>query len=597
MNLIKENGSLKLTAPNYTLVFLKDKPFVYVYDGSGEKFTELFVLSSVHSIHGQDDTTWIDSWEIIETASEISVRLRVGSSLWKQKTYQFTCSSDRFSYEIEVQGEGALLETHYFGGYQSAELRWGSGFFWSGQNFTQGFNPEPDSTENYLFPPGESTSIGLTGVPLPGKDDWFFTPAPFCFCFQGKKTWIGMGVETRPGHNRFTEYGYHAKKSCFYLSLSYEGQTRVDDIYQLPKVGFYFGEDKYQVLEAHVKFFNKTGIKQVDRKRRIPAWWQEPIFCGWGAQSHHAAGYGGNAQDYSRQMLYEKFLAQLESHRVSPGTMVLDDKWQATYGDNCIDESKWPDLQGFINQQHTQGRKVLLWLKAWDPEGIPVEECVTNASGISIAVDPTNPAYERRLRASVSMMLSPEGYDADGFKIDFTARIPSSPGVKMYSELWGLELMKLYLWILYDQAKKVKPDALIMTHTPHPYLADVTDMIRLNDINIDSDVTSAMVHRAKVAAIACPNAIIDTDNWPMKNKAAWRKYLHIQPELGIPSLYFASHIDNTGEALNGRDFSLIRKVWERHRRNILQESEAESIGLNKKKKKTFRLNINWQPPW
>jgi hypothetical protein len=597
MNLTNENGCLTLTAQDYSLEFLKDRPFVNIKNKNGERFAQIFVLSSVHSSTGRDDTTWMDSWEVQKTYNEIIIRRCAGSSIWQRKIYSFYCYPERFNYSMEIHGMGDLLEAQYFGGFHSAEPRWGSGFFWSGQNFKEGFTPEPNFTEDYHFEPGESASIGLTGVPLPGKGDWFFTPPPFCFCFKGKKNWLGMGVEAGPGENLYSEYSYHAKNNCFYLSLSYDGRTQVYGKYLLPKIGFDFSDGKYKVLAAHVKANNNNVRNLANPKHRMPNWWQEPIFCGWGEQCYLSAVEGGSAQDYSRQQLYDRFLSQLASQKISPGIVVLDDKWQQSYGENLVDKQKWPALPEFSRNQHSQGRKVLLWLKAWDPEGIPVGECITNAGGMPIGVDPTNPDYERRLRNSIVEMLSPDGYDADGFKIDFTARIPSSPGVKMHGNLWGLELMKKYLWIVYDETKKVKPDALIMTHTPHPYFADVVDMVRLNDINIDHDVNSAMARRAKVASIACPNALIDTDNWPMKNKAAWRKYLKLQPELGIPSLYFTSHIDKTLEVLNEKDFSLIRKVWDKHRRNLATQSNSECQNLRKKKKKFFSLNINWQPPW
>ena len=146
------------------------------------------------------------------------------------------------------------------------------------------------------------------------------------------------------------------------------------------------------------------------------------------------------------------------------------------------------------------------------------------------------------------MMLS--GYDADGFKLDFTARLPSGPGLRKYGSAWGLEMMRLYLSILYGEAKQTKPDALVMTHTPHPYLGDVLDMIRLNDINTGRAVGPAMRHRARIAALALPDALIDTDNWPMPDRAAWREYTELQPELGIPSLYFRKpHRQNRGSAV------------------------------------------------
>jgi hypothetical protein len=456
----------------------------------------------------------------------------------------------------------------YFGGYSSALLRWGSGFFWSGQKFLQGFNCEPNAGEVNHFAPAEGSGIELMGVPLPGKSDWFFTPPPFCFGFRGEEGWLGLGVEAAPGQNNYTQFRYNGGRECFHLSLAYEGHQRVDGRYLLPAIGFDFAEDEYAVLAAHVASLRANGLAPQPEPRARPAWWYEPIFCGWGAQVYLAEVARGKAPGFSRQRLYENFLKTLEDHQVDPGIVVLDDKWQASYAENRADESKWPDLRGFVDQQHARGRRVLLWLKAWDPEGIPVEECITNARGAALAIDPSNPDFARRLRESVRWMLSAEGLNADGFKIDFTARIPSGPAIRAYGAVWGLELMKLYLQVIYREAKKTKPDALIMTHTPHPYLADVLDMVRLNDINKDKDVTAAMTLRAQVARIACPEAIIDTDNWPIKDRATWREYLRLQPQLGVPSLYYASHIDTTREPLEAEDYESIRQVWEQYRASL-----------------------------
>ena len=104
-----------------------------------------------------------------------------------------------------------------------------------------------------------------------------------------------------------------------------------------------------------------------------------------------------------------------------------------------------------------------------------------------------------------------------------------------------------------------------MSHTPHPYLQDVVDMIRLNDISHGRDINESMTHRARVAAIACPTISIDTDDWPMPDKDAWRAYTRLQPQLGVPSLYYVTHIDSTGEALDAEDYRLIRESWAQYR--------------------------------
>ena len=104
----------------------------------------------------------------------------------------------------------------------------------------------------------------------------------------------------------------------------------------------------------------------------------------------------------------------------------------------------------------------------------------------------------------------------------------------------------------------------MMTHTPHPAFVDVTDMIRLNDmIGGVRSVVPQMRHRAQVALAACPELLIDTDDWRVPSLAAWREYLEVKPELGIPSLYYVSHLDATGEALEPRDYAAIAAAWSR----------------------------------
>lgn len=561
MEVLNQNNEKLLRAERYYLRLPADRPFVVLESPQGEQLAELFPFSSVHPLDGRDDTYQTGPWEFQPTADGYTLSCTVRSTAWTAKTYRFRCTPRRLTYEIEVEGEGRLAEALYFGGYYAESLRWGSGFFWSGQRFRQVFNPEPNIPEIFHHHPISHTRIDMTGVPIPARGDWFFTPPPFCFAAQVTDGWLALGVEAAPGSNTFMEYHYCGSEGAFYLALSYEGYTTVRGRVTLPAIGFDFAPDEYTALGAHVAALRAAGLVPIPHRETTPDWWQTPIFCGWGAQCHIASQEGGRAPEYARQSLYEDFLAALETHDLRPGIIVLDDKWQATYGDSRADTAKWPDLPGFIAGQHRRGRRVLLWFKAWDPEGVPVEECITHPGGLPVAVDPTHPAYERRLRAAIRQMLSPAGYDADGFKIDFTARIPSGPGLRGHRPVWGLELMRHYLSIIYDEAKQAKPDALIMTHTAHPYLADVLDMIRLNDINIGQDVLRAMMHRARVARLACPEAIIDTDNWPITDRATWRAYVALQPELGVPSLYYATHLDATGEPLTDDDYRLIREGW------------------------------------
>lgn len=393
MQVTIENGTPAVSAENYHLLVLGDRPFVYVMGKNGEPVATLFVLSSVHPLNGRDDTTAMSSWNVSEEGDVVTLTVSASSSVWTEKTVRFRCFRERFVYEIELIGEGQLAEAQFFGGYYSGHVRWGSGFFVSDQAFKQGFNPEPNKDEISYFNGDASSTIDLMGVPLPGRSDWFFTPPPFCFAFATNVAptaagWMSMGVEARPGENNYTAYRYRGGRGHFSLALDYEGYTAVSGRYQLPVIAFDFGTNEYEVLAKHTQALRNAGYVPSQRPIPKPGWWLEPSFCGWGAQGYVARMENGRAPDYARQSLYDQFLATLAANEIDPGIVVLDDKWQAHYGENEVDTEKWPDLPGFIGRQHAQGRKVLLWLKAWDPEGVPAEECIRNAAGCRLPLTP-----------------------------------------------------------------------------------------------------------------------------------------------------------------------------------------------------------------
>ncbi|HSJ58340.1 MAG TPA: hypothetical protein VLC95_14245, partial [Anaerolineae bacterium] len=103
----------------YALTFPEGGPFVHLDDANGRRVAELFVLSGIHPLQGRDDTLRLGSWEVDETEDATILSLRVESSAWRRKTYRFVCRPRSFTYEVEVEGSGALAEVEYFGGYYS----------------------------------------------------------------------------------------------------------------------------------------------------------------------------------------------------------------------------------------------------------------------------------------------------------------------------------------------------------------------------------------------------------------------------------------------------------------------------------------------
>jgi hypothetical protein len=250
-----------------------------------------------------------------------------------------------------------------------------------------------------------------------------------------------------------------------------------------------------------------------------------------------------------------------------PATIVVDDGWQLRYARPEPDVGRWPDLRGWIDARHARGQRVLLWWKAWDRDGLPPEWCVRDGAGVGIAADPSNPEYEAHLRAQIRAMLGSVGLGADGLKIDFTGSTPSGPGLRRHGTEWGVSLLHRLLAIAHDEAKRTRPDALLITHAPNPAFADVTDMLRLNDMMRMEDrlpglpAVAQMTHRARVAAAAIPGALVDTDDWETPDLATWRAYWQMKGELGVPALYYADTVGFDQDPFTEADYALMREVF------------------------------------
>lgn len=524
--------------------------------------------------HAAFDTT--DGWD--ETLAVLPPRLVEGrieverrSTRWERAVVSLACGEGQLELRASVRGRGALAEVNLLA-LRSLLPHRPTGLLPSGYaigTLTKLFCPNPAQATG-IRPVHEPAAVGVTGDGEPGRHHWFFTPAPLYFAFaeEEEREWIDLGLAAPVEELTFVEAAYAPRDGGFHLRLEYEGQTHVDGEFAAPALVITPAvPDPSTGLRRHRDDLAARGAAPPVAEREQPEWWRAPIFCGWGAQCHLADSSGtGIAADYATQENYDAFLGRLEEEGIVPGTVVLDDKWQSAYGTNAPDTAKWPDLRGWIDARHERGQKVLLWWKAWDAEGLPPELCVRTPAGDPVAVDPSNPAAREALRESVRSMLAPGGLDADGLKIDFTARTPSGQALTSHGPGWGIALLHELLAVVYEAAKEAKADALLLTQTPHPAFADVADMIRLNDmIGGHDSVLPQMRFRAEVTAAALPELLIDTDDWRVPSLAAWREYLEAKPELGVPSLYYATHVDATGEELELRDYHLLRSVWDRWR--------------------------------
>jgi hypothetical protein len=550
--------------PTYRLVLAPDGRRAVLSRPDGEHWLTLSLLASFDRLGAPDETVSFTTRVDGET-----IHIERVSTAWERAGVALTCGEESIEVHAWVEGEGELTDVHLLGG--RAVHGPATGFFRTGTSCAELFSAGPDDPGKLVRAAAEEVVLGVNGDGELGRGHWFFTPPPLFLAFRrdDDERWLGLGLAAPVEEMGFVQAVHRGGDRAFHLVLEYEGQTTVSGRFDAPAVVLTPGlADPYAGIRAQRADLSRRGVAPEERAQERPAWWSGAIFCGWGAQCALSAGGAGPAPALATQENYDAFLGALAENGVVPPTVVIDDKWQLTYGRNEPDEAKWPDLRGWIAARHDEGRRVLLWWKAWDPEGLAPELCVRRPDGEPVAFDPTAPGAPDLLAEVMHELLSADGLDADGLKVDFTARTPSGSSLVKAGKTWGIALLHELLRVVYDGAKAAKPDALVITQTPHPSFGDVTDMVRLNDmLRLDDPgplrpetVVPQMRHRAAVAAAALPDRLVDTDDWTVPDRATWRDYLEAKLELGVPSLYYATTFDLTGEPLEERDYATLRRV-------------------------------------
>ena len=602
------SGVLTVTGGSYVLSVpdseagIARAPYLTLSDTDGGVWTELSLLTSVHRTDARDEV-WAVDVPTVESAPDgaITIVVPTPSSGWAAHELRIHCTADAVALTVTVCGTGRIGDVVLLGG--SGRLPSGAaGEFRSLIEFSSVFVPAPGEPVAFVRPARSAAALGVVGDADPGRLNAIFSPSPLALGFGRQPAagatvlpggdWLGLGLRAPVTALTFTTMRYEPLEDGYWLRLSYEGHTSVDGEWTSPAVVLRPAASALGVLEDYRADLEHNGHAPA-APAATPDWWLEPIFCGWGAQcarllhalhdapAPHApttpeSGQEENrvvklAPQFARQDVYEEFLARLAEHDIVPGTIVLDDRWQAEYGTATPDLEHWPDLGGWIAERHAAGQRVLLWWKAWDPQGLPLDECILDAGGRPVSADPANPRYLARLRFIVTALLSPTGLDADGFKVDFTQRAPSGESLTGTPGPWGIAALHALLAELHAAAKAAKDDALVICHTVHPSFGDVLDMVRLNDVSkFDATgsrvpVVDQLTMRHAIASRVLPDHVVDTDQWPMPNRDEWLRYAEAQPALGVPALYYVEAIDRSGEPIRARDLDAVAGTWRRYR--------------------------------
>ncbi|TCC52358.1 hypothetical protein E0H75_00790 [Kribbella capetownensis] len=551
---------------DYTVDMQDAKAYAAVEGLDGRRWFRLRLFASLDTTSGYDESYGDLVVESAEEDGGLVVTATAHSSVWESRVTTTRFLPDRIETQTVVTGQGRLTEVHLLGGRRTPR-----GFLPSGSELQKAYSPNPDHPTRVIRDALEPATISVCGEGgEPGIQRWLFTPAPWCFAAAVDGQWAGFSVVAPIEEQNFTSYHYLPVTGGFSLRLDYEGQTVVDGTFRTPQLVVHLGGDGPEdVLVRHRELLDAAGVVPL-RTAEKAEWWSGTIFCGWGAQCALGVRTDQPPQPLATEENYDLFLERLAAQGIVPETVVIDDKWQESYATCRPDPAKWTDLKAWIAARHAAGQRVLLWWKAWDHESAPVDACVTDAGGDPVALDAQAPACVELITEAVEYMLSADGLDADGFKVDFSARTPSGSSLRHSGSRWGTALLHEQLRLVHDTAKRVKPDALVITHTPNPAFLDVTDVIRLNDVLRDDTadpgyVARHMMYRAGVVQSVVPELGVDTDGWMMPSHAEWREYLTVQDRLGVPALYYVDGTDTDRYDFGPEDYEAVRETWNRYR--------------------------------
>ena len=561
-----------------------------IHDTKGTPLARLRLLSSIDTAEGDDEVS-VTSVDISAPDSEDQrIIVTADSARWNTHETVVRAAEDALEIHTTVRGHGRISSVRQLGARSST----GGGVLTSDLVHRSVFAPSPDQPWRTVRRAEESAVLGVVGDGgEPGVGRWLFTPPPLCIGLSADENaddaepagpWLMFGVAA--AHRPFTELTYDALTPGFSLRYDYSGHTAVDGEFATPTLLIFVADDPYAGLATYRELLTARGLIP-DRRWPAPsAHWREPMFCGWGAQNAVAVAAGSpqGASALARQDQYDTYLSVLEEHRIRPGTVVVDDKWQQNYATCTPDIAKWPDMAEWIRGRHLADQRVLLWYKAWDPEGAPPEACVRDRNGTAIALDPESSVGRRILRDAARSMI--QDLDADGVKIDFTASTPAGAALMHAGPSWGIDLLHELLSVLYDAIKQIKPDALVITHTPDPAFRDVTDMLRLNDVMMldqrdggnepsfvaaGDAVSDTMAFRARIVRAANPDTLIDTDGWVLPHLAAYEKWTELQTTIGVPSLYYADRLDmpsTSGQVIPTSLLEATSRHWDSYRQKL-----------------------------
>lgn len=576
MHLMQQGKNYFIEAASYQFYYYSEEALRATIIWQQNSRLKVSLVPIIHTVAQKDNVGRITSVDLEKVDDHLIIHLYSQSRCWRSKQSVWRLFEDHIEHYAVVADDSVYRIEDLIFFPEDAD----SGTLSEG-TFNQVFSPVPNKDFHQYFL-STDTIVNSVGATQFHGGSGFFSPAPHFFAFKWQTgDSLAVGLLCKPAQHNFSQFIYKGLSTGHSFCLTYDSATECRDIWQTPTIMLKSGKDEFKLLKEYCSFVYDNGFA-TRRSGSKPSWWYGPIFCGWGEQCSEAMRRASDKTDhlqniqYARQAAsqynYERWLKILLEHAIKPRILIIDDGWAHQTGSSVPHPERWYNMRAFIDACHEQGIKVLLWWNCFESDVASPEETIQTADykpflGLygSPCADPTNPGYITRLRSIIHQALSSEQdcLNADGFKVDINGSIPTGAGFLIRGNVWGVELMKSNLMLIYNSARAIRDDVLIESHTAHPYFNDCIDMLRLNDIFLpENQEIQGMLFRYKISRAASPDWLIDTDGWPLKDLQHLNKYVPLQPELGVPSLYYALSLGKEPISFSHVEYSLISSTWQ-----------------------------------
>ena len=382
----------------------------------------------------------------------------------------------------------------------------------------------------------------------------YFYPTMLNFTVGNRQGWAAFGLLDLPD-----SYQYKLLEDFSILAESCGGNKviRAGDFYHMPRMLITFPESDWDCIPLFRQKLIEHGSYTPKKKplSELPAWWRDPLVCTYGDELSTLLLPDAKMNDPRFNADWVRMLVDTAEQKwgIRHMNIVLDAFWQLQFSmDPQVDQARFGNMRDFVDEMHARGHHVIAWCTPifdnvqngfvtrsqkldvlsdnhLDPLGIP------GSYSIDMTCDNIQEYYEQVCQV---LFGSGEGeYNLDGVKMDYIGlfRDPAKTGPYRHPEKGlGIKEIKIFYETFYNAAKAAKTDALINCSVTDPRFEDYIDQNRMHDThagNIEKE------YRARLATLACPDLMIDSDGALMLTD--WAKQHYICAAIhSIPSNYY-----------------------------------------------------------